>query len=177
MDGFSPSFFGRRSMELTREEYMETCVNFQPFHTVYHIYIKGYVNGYVSARYTLLNLQGNLIAFMPFAFFLPCFFPKQRHWYLFLPTILLTVCAVEGMQLLLMVGSCDVDDLILNVGGAFLLFWILKIPPLARFCTHLREGFPPREPKEKKTKEKRVKEKKPKEKKPRRREKADRGTA
>ena len=123
-----------------RQYYLRWFVNFRPFHSIYTVYIKGLIRGYVSVRYTLLNLLGNLCAFMPFAFFLPCFFKAQRKWYVFLPTMLLTVAAVEGMQFWLMVGSCDVDDLILNAGGAFLMFWILKIPPLRRFSERIRTG-------------------------------------
>lgn len=126
-----------------REYYLRWFVNFRPFHSIYTVYIRGFFKGYVSIRYTLLNLLGNLCAFMPFAFFLPCFFRQMRRWYLFLPTMLLIVAAIEGMQFWLMVGSCDIDDLILNAGGAFLLFWILRIPPLKRFCESVRTGFFP----------------------------------
>ena len=123
-----------------RQYYLRWFVNFRPFESIYTVYIKGLLDGYVNLRYTLLNLLGNLCAFMPFAFFLPAFFRPMRRWYVFLPTILLIVAAVEGMQFWLMVGSCDVDDLILNAGGAFLLFWLLRIPPLRRFCECLRTG-------------------------------------
>ena len=123
-----------------REYYMEWFVNFRPFESIYNVYIRGLMNGYVSVRYTLLNLLGNLGAFMPFAFFLPCFCKQMKKWYVFLPTVLLCVAAVEGFQLLLMVGSCDVDDLILNTGGAFLLHLLLRIPPLRKFCDRVAEG-------------------------------------
>lgn len=126
-----------------RQYYLKWFVNFRPFHSIYTVYICGFLKGYVSIRYTLLNLLGNLCAFMPFAFFLPCFFRRMRRWYLFLPAMLLIVAAIEGMQFWLMVGSCDIDDLILNAGGAFLLFWILRIPPLKRFCGRIRTGFSP----------------------------------
>lgn len=111
-----------------RAYYMELYVNFRPLKSIWEVYIKGFVNGYVNSYYMLLNLLGNICAFMPFAFFLPRFFKAQSKWYVFLPTMFLTVALIEGLQLLFMAGSCDVDDLILNVGGAFLMFWILKIP-------------------------------------------------
>ncbi len=123
-----------------REYYMKWFVNFRPFESIYTVYIRGLMNGYVSVHYTLLNLLGNLGAFMPLAFFLPCFCKAMKKWYLFLPTVILCVAAVEGLQLLLMVGSCDVDDLILNTGGAFLLYLLLRIPPLRRFCDRVAEG-------------------------------------
>lgn len=123
-----------------RQYYLRWFVNFRPFHSIYTVYIRGLIRGYVSIRYTLLNLLGNLCAFMPFAFFLPCFFKAMRKWYVFLPAMILIVAAVEGLQFLFMVGSCDIDDLILNAGGAFLLFGILKIPPLHRLCERIRTG-------------------------------------
>ncbi len=127
-----------------RQYYMKWFVNFRPFYSIYTVYIQGLLRGYIGMKYTLINLLGNLCAFMPFAYFLPCFWKKMKKWYLFLPTMLLTVAAVEGLQLWLMVGSCDIDDLILNAGGAFLLFWILRIPPIGRLCDRFTAGFPKR---------------------------------
>ena len=131
--------FYRSGMDMTREEYLSARVNFHPFETV-KLYIRAYVNGYVVVRLTVLNLIGNICAFMPFAFFLPRLFRLQRRWYVFLPTILLCVCAVEGIQFAFMVGSCDIDDLILNAGGAFLLYLLFLIPPIKRFCDRIFTG-------------------------------------
>ena len=74
-----------------------------------------------------LNIFGNVLAFMPFGFFLPVIWVRTRHWYI---TVLLSFAMsllVETMQLVGKVGSFDVDDLILNtLGGVigYLLFWI-----------------------------------------------------
>ncbi len=105
-----------------RAYYMEHFVNLVPFESIYSVYIKGFFGGYVSAKFMLLNLLGNLCAFAPFAFFLPLFVKPLRRWYLFLPAVTLAILAVEGLQLLFMVGSCDIDDLILNLFGAMLAF-------------------------------------------------------
>ena len=67
----------------------------------------------------LLNLVGNIVAFMPFGFFLPVFSNRCRY---FLNTVFYTFelsLLVELIQLVTKVGSFDVDDLILNtIGGA-----------------------------------------------------------
>ena len=67
----------------------------------------------------VLNIVGNVVAFMPFGFFLPIFSRRCRY---FLNTVFYTLelsLAVELIQLVTKVGSFDVDDLILNtVGGA-----------------------------------------------------------
>jgi len=39
---------------------------------------------------------------------------------------------VEAMQLLLCCGSCDVDDVILNLLGALLLYGLCMLPPVRR---------------------------------------------
>lgn len=125
------------SIEQTRSAYNHRFVNLIPLRSIYHVYIKGFLGGYVNAYYTFLNLLGNLVAFFPLAFFLPYFFSAQKRWYLFLPTALLSVALVEALQYLFMIGSCDIDDLILNAGGSFLFFLFLKIPFIHRLILKL----------------------------------------
>ncbi len=117
-----------------RSEYIASFVNLRPFRSIYEVYIRGFQKGLISTGYLLLNLLGNLVAFMPLAFFLPRLFRPMRRWFLFLPTLLLSVASVELFQFALMVGSCDIDDLILNGGGALALYWLLKIPPLRKLA-------------------------------------------
>ena len=123
-----------------REYYLKWFVNFRPFQSIYTVYIRGLLDGYVSVRYTVLNLLGNLCAFMPLAVLLPALLRCMRRWYCFLPTVLLTVVSVEGLQFWLMVGSCDVDDVILNLGGAMILYLIFLIPPVRRLMERFWEG-------------------------------------
>lgn len=70
-------------------------------------------------RAVFLNIFGNVLAFMPFGFFLPVIWERTRHWYI---TVLLSFAMsllVETMQLVGKVGSFDVDDLLLNTIGGF----------------------------------------------------------
>ncbi len=120
-----------------RAYYMEHYVNLVPLRSIYTVYIKGFANGYVNSFYMLLNLLGNLCAFMPFALFLPLLWRPMRRWYLFLPAVLGTVALIEAMQMLFMVGSCDIDDLILNAGGAMPFYAILQLPPVKRLVSRL----------------------------------------
>ena len=133
--------FGRDHLvgngEDARDYYLRYFVNLTPFHSIWEVYIKGLMEGYVSSYYVLLNLLGNVAVFMPLAFFLPLLFRAQRRWFVFLPTLLLSVIAVELLQLVFMVGSCDVDDLILNASGALFLYFLLRIPPLARLVARI----------------------------------------
>ena len=71
--------------------------------------------------------MGNIIACMPFAFFLPLLFKKQNNLKVFTLTMILIVLIIELLQFITLSGSFDIDDLILNVLGAVILFLILKI--------------------------------------------------
>ena len=85
----------------------------------------------------LSNLFGNIMLFMPMAVFLPCLFrPMQKLW-LFALTMLLLLVAIEALQLLLACGSCDVDDVLLNLLGTLSVFGILKVPALQRLLKKL----------------------------------------
>lgn len=120
-----------------RTHYVSYFVNLIPFRSIYNVYIVGFIKGYVHIHYTALNLLGNILVLMPLAFFLPLFFKRQRKWHVFLITAIVSVAFIELMQFLLMVGSCDVDDLILNAGGAMIMFGILEIPPIKRIVQRL----------------------------------------
>ena len=67
----------------------------------------------------LLNIVGNMVGFMPFGFFLPIISRRSRKWY---NTVLFGFCfslCIEVTQLVMRVGSFDVDDILLNtIGGA-----------------------------------------------------------
>lgn len=77
----------------------------------------------------LTNLLGNVIAFLPFGYFLPSLSKKNRS---FIYVTLLSFefsLMIECIQLFSKVGSFDVDDLILNtLGGSlgYLCFFIMN---------------------------------------------------
>ena len=77
----------------------------------------------------LLNVVGNVVAFVPCGFFLPIISRRGGKWYnAILLCFALSLC-IEVVQLVFKVGSFDVDDLLLNtVGGAlgFVILWIAR---------------------------------------------------
>ena len=78
-------------------------------------------------RAVFLNIFGNVLAFMPFGFFLPVIWERTRHWYI---TVILSFAmslTVETMQLVGKVGSFDVDDLLLNTIGGFVGYIIFAL--------------------------------------------------
>lgn len=78
-------------------------------------------------RAAIINLVGNVIMFIPLGLFLPLIFRKLRKWHKTLLCTALIITAVEIAQLLTLVGSCDVDDLILNLAGSTVGYILYKI--------------------------------------------------
>ena len=102
------------------EMYVQNSLNLVPFKTVLQYFYRGTVNQFV------VNVVGNLVCLMPLGILLPLNFEKQRKTGIFLMTCALIVSAVEILQFATLSGSCDIDDLILNVGGAFLIYLFTK---------------------------------------------------
>ena len=82
---------------------------------------------------TILELGGNIFAFVPFAFFLPAMFKSMRHFDSFLPMIVFITIATEIFQGMFGLGSCRIDDFLLGAGFACLAFYILRRPKIIKF--------------------------------------------
>lgn len=80
-----------------------------------------------GSRHAILNLGGNVGLFVPFGWFLPGLFRPLRRYGRFLAVFAGAVVVVELAQLLLRVGCCEVDDLLLNCAGASLGFWSRRL--------------------------------------------------
>lgn len=79
--------------------------------------------------YFVLNFIMNIISFVPFGFFLPLISRNRRgrkFWYVMLSIFGVTV-AIEVIQLVLKVGTFDVDDILLNTIGGFIGYLFFKI--------------------------------------------------
>lgn len=111
--------------------YVNTSCNLIPFATIWE-YISVAVNGTMNADIILTNLAGNIVAFCPFGFFLPLLWKRQKGFGWFALTVTVIVAAVELLQFAMLVGSCDIDDLILNVLGALAVFALTHIPPIKK---------------------------------------------
>lgn len=82
----------------------------------------------VIGPYTVcLNLAGNVFAFVPFGLFFPLLSRRNRgFWKVTLISFEVSLF-VELIQLVMRVGSCDVDDMILNTLGGMLGHLCFKI--------------------------------------------------
>ena len=74
----------------------------------------------------LINIVGNMVAFMPFGFFLPIISRRSRKWYNTVSFGLIFSLILETLQLIFKVGSFDVDDMLLNTVGAGLGFLVYR---------------------------------------------------
>ena len=74
----------------------------------------------------LINIVGNMVAFMPFGFFLTIISRRSRKWYNTVSFGLIFSLILETLQLIFKVGSFDVDDMLLNTVGAGLGFLVYR---------------------------------------------------
>ncbi|MFV0393901.1 MAG: VanZ family protein [Coprobacillaceae bacterium] len=130
---FFDSDFGRTNHQdfYTFSEYFQLNVNLLPFNTI-NLYLDGYRSGVITWSAMIINLIGNIVAFMPFSYFMPLLFKSQRKFIVFFITMLGIIISVEVTQVLMQSGSGDVDDLILNMIGVILIYLLFKIPVLNR---------------------------------------------
>lgn len=91
--------------------------NFDLFKTI-KMYIK-----YSYKLNSFENLIGNIVAFIPFGFLLPCIKERCRNFFILLLNAFLFVLGIEVFQLFSAFGIFDVDDILLNCFGAA-LGWI-----------------------------------------------------
>lgn len=97
--------------------------NLQPFKT-----IKLYLYSNIREEYAISNLLGNTLGFIPLGLMLPLLFPALRSAVKTILCVCLVSIGFELVQLVTMLGVCDIDDVILNtLGGAigYLFFFIL----------------------------------------------------
>ena len=105
-------------------------INLTPFHTIrlYTRLLTNPVRPYLT-RLAVINLAGNVVMFLPLGYFLPVIWPKLGRPLRTLALSAVTVVAVEISQVLLLVGSCDIDDLILNLLGTALGYGFYRLLP------------------------------------------------
>lgn len=96
--------------------------NLEPFYEITR-FIEG---ENIPIKASLMNLLGNIIAFMPFGILVPMISQKERRTYMIFLLTLEFSLIIEVIQLFTTRGSFDVDDLLLNVGGGLLGYTVYK---------------------------------------------------
>ena len=127
-DTFGRNIFNIQNLNFdSLANYIDTSLNLTPFATI-KLYINGLKSGNISLGYFFINIFGNFLMLMPLSFFVPTLIEKINKFYKFLIIVILFAICIELLQILFLTGSCDIDDVILNVLGASISYPIfLKV--------------------------------------------------
>ena len=113
---------------LTYQQMLSQNINLTPLLTIknyYYVVQQGAGHPYFS--HCVINLLGNILLFVPAGWLLPKVFQKQRKFFRFFFTCLGLILLVETLQLFTLLGSFDVDDVLLNMGGMLAGFVFYKL--------------------------------------------------
>lgn len=97
-------------------------INILPFNTILEFLISGY-----DINTIITNLIGNIAAFMPMGFLLPIVFKRLNTFLRICTAVLSASIFIEVVQFLAGVGASDIDDVILNMLGGIMGYWIYRL--------------------------------------------------
>ena len=119
--------FGQRVGSIAYTQHLAQGMNLTPFATLKRYWQLLRSSDGALVRHAFINLAGNVVMFIPLGYLLPRAFPQLRKFFktLFLATLMILL--IEAVQYFTRLGSCDVDDLILNIPGVILGFWLYRI--------------------------------------------------
>lgn len=96
-------------------------INIIPFRSIISL-----IGDNIGLGTKLYNIIGNLVCLMPLVFLLIITDKKYDKVKNQLKILLITVVGIEVLQFFLSAGRLDIDEIILNIGGALLFFLIFK---------------------------------------------------
>ena len=102
--------------------YFHRSMNLIPFRTIHQYLYERYIN-----KIVLINLLGNIAAFVPMGCLLPLVLKKSAG---ILGTLLLAggiSLMIEVTQYIFGVGAADIDDLLLNLAGGLSGYALYKL--------------------------------------------------
>jgi Glycopeptide antibiotics resistance protein len=120
-------------------EYIKETANVRPFRMIL-LYWNGLNSGLLSLSVYLMNIVGNLVVMMPLAFFLPMLSKTFKKFIPFVITVTIVILSIESLQAITMSGYFDVDDIMLNLVGALIMFYFLRIPFVGLWVSELSCG-------------------------------------
>ncbi len=92
--------------------------NFIPFKEIFRYDI--------TSRLFLKNVIGNMLMFLPFGFFISYYLKNEKIWLTLFITVITSV-AIEVVQLTMIGRVFDVDDIILNVIGGIIGYYLYYV--------------------------------------------------
>ena len=123
--------FGRpqgRIEGLTYREMLQRNMNLQPLLTIKNYwYVVQHSSDPALLRHCIINLAGNVLLFIPLGYWFVRLWPKFRNFFLFLFTCTGIILLIECTQLFTLLGRFDVDDIILNLGGMLIGYFLCLI--------------------------------------------------
>lgn len=103
---------------LSYEQQLRQNINLQPFLTIGNYWkVICHRSNEQALMHCVINLGGNIFLFIPIGVLLPRIYPKLRIYFRFFCACFGIMFLVEVLQLFTLLGSFDVDDLILNLFG------------------------------------------------------------
>ncbi|MBQ3252035.1 MAG: VanZ family protein [Oscillospiraceae bacterium] len=110
--------FGQRMGTQVYTQQLADRINLVPFATMrrYFPLLSG-EKGWYLQRHAIINLVGNVVMFIPLSFCIIRIFPRFYGFFRTFLLCLILIIAVETVQYFTMLGTCDIDDLILNMLG------------------------------------------------------------
>lgn len=133
--------FGQRMGVMISGTWTEHCwddflqkINLIPLHTITEFWNNLHGGG---RSHAFINLAGNVVMFVPLGFFIPYVFRKADSFRHSMIYALITIVCIEIIQLVTLLGSLDVDDLILNMIGVVIGYLIYRLAArLLKGTTH-----------------------------------------
>ena len=116
---FFAEWYGRSAQVHTEPQY-----NLVPFLEIRRFWM---YKEQIGIWNVFLNLAGNVIGFIPFGFILPVLSKELRKGGSVVFYGMAMSVIVEAMQLFGRVGSCDIDDVLLNTLGAFIGYLLFHV--------------------------------------------------
>lgn len=103
---------------LTYKQMLQQNLNMTPLLTIKNYwYVVRHGTDPALIRHCVINLIGNVLLFIPIGYWLVRLWPRFRNFFLFLATCAGIILLIEALQLFALLGSFDVDDIILNLAG------------------------------------------------------------
>ncbi|WP_248928575.1 VanZ family protein [Paenibacillus hamazuiensis] len=103
--------------------YIQLSYNLVPFRTIANFFIHF---SYFGLWSWMVNILGNIGVFVPFGWFMPLIFNGCKRFGSFSAAFVASIVLLELLQMLLRVGSGDIDDVILNYAGAAIGYGMLN---------------------------------------------------
>lgn len=125
--------FGQRMGQLPVGTYWErirASVNLKPLDTLWRFcWVLSNSTDPAALQHAVVNLVGNVVMFVPLGYLTPCIWGKMQKFRWHFLYMVLIIVGIEVLQLVTLLGSCDVDDLILNLVGTTMGYLSWKIMP------------------------------------------------